>query len=135
MQVNWPLLAEERAGGRWDDPVPEGSIAASLLSGAEAPELMATMGGEIDSTPAADEANAIEGVTLEMRAAVEAGLIHDRVPPDGYDAYATEHFGVPAGRWTAIAAAWRARQRLDWKVGAAFGEAFETAEKARKRKK
>ena len=140
MQVDWPRLAEVRAGGRWDDPLPEGSIAAARLAdaladGTEAPEPMATMGGEIDTTPTTDDATAIEGVTLETWAAVEAGLIHDRVAPGGYDAYATEHFGVPAGRWTAIAAAWQARQRLDWKVGAAFGEAFEAAQKARKRKK
>ena len=36
---------------------------------------------------------------LETWAAVEAGLIHDRVAPGDYDAYATERFGVPAGRW------------------------------------
>jgi hypothetical protein len=32
-QVDWPLLAEERAGGSWDDAPPEGSVAAAVLDG------------------------------------------------------------------------------------------------------
>ena len=58
-----------------------------------------------------------------------------RVPPAGYDAYASEAHGVPPGRWTAIDQAWTARQRSDWKVGAAMGEAVAAARKAQKKRR
>ena len=58
-----------------------------------------------------------------------------RVPPAGYDAYASDAHGVPPGRWTAIDQAWTARQRSDWKVGAAMGEAVTAARKAQKKRR
>lgn len=142
MQVNWPALAEERAGGTWRDVSPEGSIAADLLLSRNGPaeSAMSIMDEdddrEIDVTPSAESAGAIEGVTIEKWGLIEAALIEDRVAPADYDSYATEKYGVPAGRWTAIVAEWNARLRGgDWRVGAAFGEAFEAAQKQFKQAK
>jgi hypothetical protein len=130
MQIDWPLLAEERAGGSWDDAPPEGSIAADLVANRQGPPVeAATMGAEIDFTPSDESVEAIEGVTLQQWALIEASLIQDRVPPNDYDAYATERFGVPAGRWTPIVAAWNTRMQGDWRVGAAYGEAHSAAAK------
>jgi len=133
-QVHWLALADERSGGRWDDDPPEGSIAAALLSAASDTAAMAVgESGPIDLTPSAEATEAIEGVSIEQWGLVQAAIVHDRVPPAQYDAYATERYGVAAGRWTAIAAAWDARMRGDWKVGAAFGEAFQSAQQQLKR--
>lgn len=132
VQIDWLTLAEERAGGRWDDIPPEGSIAAALCapaggSGEDTASPAAVGDGGVDPTPGSDATEPIEGVSLEQWALVQASLVRDRVPPAGYDAYATERYDVPAGRWTAIAGAWEQRTRADWKVGAAFGEAYERA--------
>jgi hypothetical protein len=138
MQVDWPGVAEEQAGGTWSDTPPPGSIAESRLTpaSAAAPTAMATEFDEpLDLTPSAESADAIEGVTIETWAKVEATLTMNPIPPAEYDAFATEHFGVPAGRWTAIVAAWNQRMRTDWKVGAAFGEAYEAAQKQLKQKR
>lgn len=135
-QVHWLALADERAGGRWDDDPPAGSIAAALLSGAASDAAAMAVGGSgpVDLTSSAEATEAIEGVSIEQWALVQAAIVHDRVPPAQYDAYATERYGVAAGRWTAIAAAWDARMRGDWKVGAAFGEAFQSAQRELKGK-
>lgn len=106
MQVNWPALAEERAGGSWQDAPPEGSVAADLLASRNSPGESAMSvadsdhdGDEIDLTPSAASAEAIEGVTIEKWGLIEAALIQDRVAVSDYDSYATEKYGVPAGRW------------------------------------
>jgi len=79
---------------------------------------------------------AIEGVTLERWAQVEAALTVARVPPAEQDAVATRDHRVPAGRWSAIRDAWMVRQVADWRIGAAFGEAYAAAsEEARHRRK
>mgnify|MGYP000937178854 CR=1 FL=1 len=136
-QVDWPELAERAAvaGGSWQDPAPEGSIAASLLRvDPEAQASVATMGAPVDLAPSAESAQAIEGVTIQQWAYVEAALTRARIPPAEYDAYAAG-LGVPAGRWSAIKAQWEGRQRADWRVGAAFGEAYEAARKELKKKR
>jgi len=137
-QINWPELAERAAvaGGVWQEQPPAGSIAAGLVSRdaqiVEAP--VAAMGGPIDLTPSAESATAIEGITIERCAYVDAALIKARVSPQDYDTYAATELEVPAGRWTAIRAQWQARQLSDWKVGAAYGAAFEAARKELKKR-
>lgn len=141
-QVDWPKLAEERAvaGGRWQDRPPEGSIAAGRQHPSEETRAeQATglsFGVEQDITPATDDPalSPIEGVDLDTWAHVQVAITQARTSPGDYDAYATEHHGIPAGRWTAIDAAWNARVRADWKIGAKFGEAYEAAQKELKRK-
>lgn len=148
-QVDWPELAERAAvvGGTWQDPPSAGSIAASLL-GAAAPGAAptaapataeqvtaASMGEGADPTPSAESADAIEGVTVEQCAAVEAALSLARISPAEYDGYAAANLGVPAGRWGAIRSGWEARQRADWRVGAAYGAAYEAAMKDLKKRR
>lgn len=134
VQVDWPLLATENRGGSWRDPVPEGSIAALTLVKGEPVEAMST-GQPLDLAPSADSVDAIEGVTLQTWATIEAALQKTPIAPAGYDAFASEQYGVPTGRWTEIKRQWEARQRSDWKIGAAFGEAFEVARKELKKKR
>jgi hypothetical protein len=134
-QVDWPALATENSGGSWRDAPPDGSVAALALV-KEAPQQAGSIGGgPIDLTVSAESAEAIEGVTLDQWALVEAALIQGRVPPGQYDEFATAHHGVPAGRWTAIKGQWEQRRNGDWKIGAAFGEAFEKSRKELKKKR
>ena len=70
------------------------------------------------------------GIVLATYVAVVVGLQRDRVPPTEHDAYAATK-GVPLGSWAAASAAWQGAIRSDWKVGAAFGEAFEAERKRR----
>jgi hypothetical protein len=136
-QVNWAELAERHAeaGGSWRDRPEDGSIAARVLDNADAEPTTATsMGNEVSFTPAAESVEAIEGVTLERWAYVEAALVKARIPPKEYDAYATAELGVPEGRWTAIKGQWEARQRSDWRIGAAFGAAYSAAQKELKKR-
>jgi hypothetical protein len=138
-QINWPELAERRAvaGSTWQERPPEGSIAASVLTaGSQAEPAPATsMGETVDTTPSAESVDAIEGITIERCASIEAALSVARIPPAAYDDYAATNLGVPAGRWGAIRSQWETRQRADWRVGAAYGEAYETAVKELKKKR
>ena len=135
-QVDWPKLAVERSGGTWQDEPPAGSIAADRLAPpASPPPEVTSIGGEIDLALSASSAEAIEGVTVERWALIEAALIADRIAPQDYDAFAAAQYGVAAGRWMAIAKAWNDRMRGDWRVGAAFGEAFEAAQRDLKQKR
>ena len=70
------------------------------------------------------------GIDLATYVAVEAGLQRDRVKPAELDAYAAAK-GVPMGTWASASAAWQAAIRTDWRLGAAFGEAFEAERKRR----
>lgn len=79
---------------------------------------------------AAGAGQLIGGIDLATYVAVEVGLQRDRVRPDGHNAYAAS-FGVPPGTWAQASAAWQAAIRTDWKLGAAFGEAFEAARRRR----
>lgn len=137
-QIDWPELAERAAvvGGAWQEDPPPGSIAASLLSRSEQVEEApaAAMGASLDLTPAGESAAAIEGITIERCAYVEAALIQARVPPQDHDAYASTELEVPSGRWAAIRSQWQARQLADWKVGAAYGAAFEAAQRDLKKR-
>jgi hypothetical protein len=138
-QVDWPELAERAAvaGGTWQERPPEDSIAASLLLAAPGAEQQsaASIGEGADATPTADSAEAIEGITVERCAYVEAALSLAGVPTAEYDGYAAANLGVPAGRWGAIRAEWESRQRSDWRIGAAYGEAYEAAQKDLKEKR
>ena len=136
-QINYPMLAEERAtkGGTWKDRPPAGSIAEQMLAHAElAVEAMATPAAPVDLSPAAGSTDAIEGVTLEQWARVEADLAKNPVKPADYDRAATDRHGIPEGRWVAIRTQWEARRNADWKLAAAFGEAYEAAQKQQKRR-
>jgi hypothetical protein len=136
-QVNWPALAERAAvtGGTWQDDPPEGSIAEALLRATPAAEVTpaAAMDEPVDRTPSEGSVDAVEGITLERFAYIEAALIQGRVAPADYDVHATQ-LGAPAGRWSAVKAEWEQRTRSDWRVGAAFGEAFEAARKELKKR-
>jgi hypothetical protein len=128
-QIDWSLLAEQRAtaGGRWQDPAPEGSIAAGQLSGAAVQEeAMSTRDG-FDLSMSPESAEAIEGITVERCASIDAALTKRRIPPGEYDEVAARDYGVPVGRWSTIKEAWQARIRSDWRVGAAYGQAYSDA--------
>ncbi len=79
---------------------------------------------------AADGGTIHGGIDLATYVAVEVGLQKDRVKPAEHDGYAATK-GVPMGTWAAASAAWQAAIRSDWRVGAAFGEAFEAERKRR----
>jgi hypothetical protein len=129
--VDWPAAASEAAdrAGALDDAPPAGSIAAAIEQDRSAPsQAVASTTAPIAATE--PELAPIEGVSLETWAAVEVGVGRDRVAPADHDAYA-QRYGVPAGRWAAVGAAWHARMRADWRVGAKIGEALEAARKKR----
>jgi len=137
MQVDWPAVADEQAGGTWADVPLAGSIAESRVApthDAPEPTVMAT-DEPFTTTPSAESATAIDGVTIEQWALIEATLTASPIPPAQYDAFATEQFGVPPGRYTAIVKQWNQRMRTDWKIGATFGEAYEAAQKQLKAEK
>lgn len=70
------------------------------------------------------------GIDLATYVAVEVGLQQDRVKPAEIEGYAATK-GVPMGTWASASAAWQAAIRTDWRLGAAFGEAFEQERKRR----
>jgi hypothetical protein len=72
----------------------------------------------------------IDGVSFDMWVAVGAGLARDRVAPGDYDSYAQQH-GVRPGAWAGAESGWQRRMMTDWRLGAAYGEAFEAARKRR----
>jgi hypothetical protein len=120
--LDWPAAAQARPGV--GEP-PVEALAVEPPAPVEA--VGAVPSGGLNLTPEAGALGAIGGVDFQTYVAVEAGLIRDRVAPAEYDAYASERFGVPAGGWSAAADGWQQRIRSDWKLGAAFGEAFEAA--------
>jgi hypothetical protein len=79
-----------------------------------------------DMQPDAASIEAIEGVSLDLWATTMAGIAKSMIPPAEQDAFAASK-GIPAGRWTAISAAWQQRANTDWKVGAELGAAFQSA--------
>ena len=83
---------------------------------------------QLDPRAAIDTASrvSVEGVDLTTLVTIQAGLVHDRVPPAKHDEYAQAH-GIAPGRWAAVAAAWHQRCMSDWQVGAAYGEAIQAA--------
>ncbi len=137
-RVDWPELAERMAavGGRWQDPPPPGSITADMLTDQPAAENVASMVPDqpLDLTPSTSSAEAVEGVTIEQWALVEADLARSRVKPADHDRWVSEHHGIPAGRWSAIKQQWEARQMSDWRVGTAFGAAYDAAKKELKKR-
>jgi hypothetical protein len=80
---------------------------------------------------AAEATDLVGGISMDTYVAVQVGLQRDRVKPGEYEAYAATH-GVPPGTWATADAAWQAHMRSDWRIGAAYGEAFEAARKRRK---
>ena len=127
--VNWPAAAKEAAdrAGAMDDVPPAGSIAAAIEQDRSAPP-QTRMSATAPPTDMDPEVAPIEGVSLETWAAVEVGIGRDRVAPADHDGYA-QGYGVPAGRWAAVGAAWHARMTADWRVGVKVGEALEAAKK------
>jgi hypothetical protein len=85
---------------------------------------------DVPTLPPDDPARApIEGVDLETWAAVDAALMQRRIAPNDAatrEAAAQEH-GVAPGAWERAAAGWRERQRVDARVAAAYGAAFQRA--------
>lgn len=79
---------------------------------------------------AADTGERIGGIDLDTFVAIEVALVRGRVAPAGYDAYA-QQYGVAPGTWAATSAAWQAKIRSDWRLGAAYGERYEAQRKAR----
>lgn len=141
--IDWAATATEAAaagvGAAMGDAPPAGSIAELIEQrrAAKSAEAMSGAGAApvVESAAAGDgpDLSPIEGVSLETWAAVEIGTGRDRVPPAGYDEYA-QGYGVQAGAWTRVDAAWRARMSGgDWRVGAAMGDALETARKRKRR--
>ena len=87
------------AGGTWQDRPPEGSIAASLLIAATAPKRRRPRrSGRRRRDPYRGASEAIEGVTVERCAYIEAALGPAGVPPAEYDALRLRELGAPAGR-------------------------------------
>lgn len=134
--VDWAQAAVDHADrcGALQDPPPDGSAAAAIDAAARVaaqPVASAPAVPVREQVDGADAGDAIEGVGFDDWIAIDVGLTRDRVAPDGYDAYAQER-GVPAGRWSQIDAAWRARVQADWRLGARYGEAYEAARKRRR---
>ena len=90
-------------------------------------ELLQSTGLRVDT---ADDGELIGGISMDTLATIEVGLTKARVAPADYDAFA-QRFGVTPGAWAATAAAWQAKIRSDWRIGAAYGELCEAKQKAR----
>lgn len=90
------------------------------------------MGGGTEVGPAdTSQYPPLEGLDFDTWIEVQAGLAHDRIPPAGYDEYAQQH-GVAPGTWASADAAWHKLLRSgDWRLGMAYGEAMEAAQKRR----
>lgn len=99
-QIDWAQLAEHRAtaGGRWREAPPEGSSATAQLTMAPPAEsAMATWDG-FDLTMSRESAAAIEGITVERCAGIEAVPTKRRLLPKDRDAVAASDCGVRFGR-------------------------------------
>jgi hypothetical protein len=137
--IDWPVAAMTDPG--------IGRPPAEILAQVGTAEILAQVGNVFsgkgpatsvmtaaDDRPiAADVSSAhapIDGVTFDMWVAVGAGLARDRIAPGDYDGYAQQH-GVRPGAWAGAEAGWQRRMMTDWRLGAAYGEAFEAARKRR----
>lgn len=131
--VDWARAAQEHAArcGAFQDQPPEGSAAAATdaVSREAATQVASAPAVPVrEQIDGADAGEAIEGVGFERWIEIDQDLTRDRVPPAKHDAYAQER-GVPAGRWSHIDAAWKARVQGDWRLGARYGETFEAIRK------
>jgi len=122
--IDWPSAAMHNPG--------VGVSAAALRPEPVVHQPMATppisdVRGQVDN---ADAGELIGGISLDTLAAIEVGLIKERVAPADYDAYAQRH-GVASGTWAATSAAWQTKLRSDWRIGAKYGELFEAKQKGR----
>jgi len=121
--IDWPTAANRQPGV---------AAATAPLRAERAATQAASVGGEVDVRGQVDSAGVgelIGGVSLDLLATIEVGLINERVAPADYDAYAQRH-GVAAGTWAATSAAWQAKMRSDWRLGAKYGELFEAKQDA-----
>lgn len=116
-----PGVGRPPARPRSSAPVETASAGDDLLGGRTVEEAVAAAaaGGPVHG-----------GIDLATYVAVEAGLQRDRVRPAELEAYAATK-GVPPGTWASARAAWQAAIGTDWRLGAAFGEAFEAERKRR----
>jgi hypothetical protein len=126
IKIDWPAAVEAQPGSA----APPAPAAERHDEPAEAVQATPVVSPEA-AVAAAPVGDAIDGVSFDTWVAVEAGIVRERIPPDGYDEYAQRH-GVPAGGWAAAQSAWQARMMSDWTVGARFGEAYEAALKSKR---
>jgi hypothetical protein len=123
--IDWPAAAMADPG--------VGRPTVQLIPAAPPVQAMAAgpAVGVREQVDAVDQGIRIGGITMSTLVKVEAGLVRDRIAPANHDAYA-QQYGVAPGTWSAAAAAWQQHMRTDWRVGAAYGEAFEAATKRRR---
>ena len=128
--IDWPAAAMASPGvGQASSAVLDGL--GNVFTGHQGDEPINAM-QVADDRPIAAGVGAghvpIDGVDFDCWVAVEAGLIRDRVAPGDYDTYA-QGYGVAPGAWAGAVAGWQQRMMSDWRLGAAYGEAIESARK------
>lgn len=69
-------------------------------------------------------------ITLKQYAEITGGIVRERVPRDGQDGYA-QRFGVPAGQWAQVEAAWRTRTMTNSGLGTRYHALYKAACKRR----
>jgi hypothetical protein len=109
-------------------PYIEGGAVPEEAEGVPQAASMGTPTGEDAFKPDMSQYPPIEGVDLNLWAHVAANLVKQRIAPNAHDQFAQSQ-GAPAGRWAEIDRAWNQRMMSDWKLGAAYGEAYEQAMK------
>lgn len=119
--VDWASAAVRQPG--------VGAFTVPLRTTAE-PYQPTSSGDVRQQVDTADDGELIGGISMDTLATIEVGLTKARVAPADYDAFA-QRFGVTPGAWAATAAAWQAKIRSDWRIGAAYGELCEAKQKAR----
>lgn len=126
--IDWAAAANADPGVGRPPARPRSEVPVEAMGTADDDTTGTSVRDSIDA--AAGDGKIHGGIDLATYVAVEAGLQNDRVRPTEHDAYAVSK-GVPAGTWASASAAWQAAIRSDWRVGAAFGEAFEAERKRR----
>lgn len=126
--IDWAAAANADPGVGRPPARPRSEVPVEAMGTADDDTTGTSVRDSIDA--AAGDGKIHGGIDLATYVAVEAGLQKDRVKPTEHGAYAVSK-GVPAGTWASASAAWQAAIRSDWRVGAAFGEAFEAERKRR----
>jgi hypothetical protein len=131
--IDWERAANGGAGFDAAPPEPPPPAAPQARAGDRA---MSAVDAFVARRVGAGDPEAVGDVTLETYVEIQVGLILDRVAPADADAYATRH-GVPAGTWTAVDGAWKARTmtaEYGTQFGALFSERLKAAKKERKKR-